>query len=581
MKYSKLTRAFAGVAALAMSVGAFALAAGTAQAADGDAAATKPGITITGAVAGHEFKAYRLATYGNVGGGVNGSGQDGIVYGQDGVISSTALRTVADLNAAVKTAAEDAAKANGGAGDPKSETLPTQYKLAADGSAGAAITDNPAGWVASWDTTTDAKALKQFAAELAKSDAITNATPNATATGAADAQSVTLSSYDTGYYLVTDTQGDPILVGSTLTGYAKLGAQDLGKAVVKTQLTVPAPTKTVDKQSLSVGGNANEGYATFTVIGKLPNTTVPTGFTYRFVDVPAAGLDLDPTGFAAYIQDTNADGTLKVDAKGEPVFADAPLKARTDYVRPAQVKGDGTAAFTVQIRNVDKKTPGAAVKLQYRGYIDAAAQPAYKGNVAKFGNTVHVEYTDPDAATTAAADASATLKSTAAAAAEIQTFKGFEFTKISAKDSTPLAGAEFTIAPKADEANNNAYVANARAKSVSADQTGKVVFSGLAAGTYTVTETQVPDGYYANVRPSFKVVIDALGGYTIYPDEAWDLVDNSHQDNVTVKNVNQINQLPTTGGAGLAFITAAIVLAAGGSVFFAAKFTRNRRLTRA
>lgn len=542
MQHNKFTRALAGVAAAAISLGLFAVGAGTAQAAD------KPGITISGAVAGHEFKAYRLASYGDI---TSGGTQDGIVYGKDGVIESTALRTIESLNAAIKTAAETAAKAQGGAGNPKSETLPTQYKLAAGGVEGAKVTDNPAGWVASWDATTDAKALKQFAADLAKSEAIASATPDATATAGADATTVTLSSYNTGYYLVTDSQGLPILVGSTVYGYTKLGNEELGKATVKEQTTVTAPTKTVDRKSLSVGGNASDGYATFTIEAKLPSTSVEDGYVYNIVDTPAKGLSVTKQGMVVTVGDKE-------------------LNSRQYAVDPGiGLEGDGAKTFTITIRNVNKYAAGAAVKVQYRGYI--TTEPAYnEQGVAELTSQAYIAYGAKGAA----------LQQTAASApAVLKVFKGLQFTKISAKDNSALAGAEFLIKAKASE-GNNAYVANARAKSVSAAD-GVVSFSGLGAGVYTVTETKAPEGYYANVRPSFDVTIYENGKVTFGRDTVWDLVDNTNQTNVTVKNVNQATQLPSTGGAGLAFIMAAIVLAAGGSVFFAAKYTRNRRITRA
>ena len=109
MKRNIVSRTLAGVAAAAISLGCFALGAGTAQAAD--AANTDATITLSGEVAGHTFKAYQLATFEKV--------------KSDGTnITSMELATVADKADLIKATAEAAANEAGGVVPTRSRPCP-------------------------------------------------------------------------------------------------------------------------------------------------------------------------------------------------------------------------------------------------------------------------------------------------------------------------------------------------------------------------------------------------------------------------------------------------------------------------
>ncbi|OZG65613.1 hypothetical protein BHAP_0561 [Bifidobacterium hapali] len=103
---------------------------------------------------------------------------------------------------------------------------------------------------------------------------------------------------------------------------------------------------------------------------------------------------------------------------------------------------------------------------------------------------------------------------------------------------------------------------------------GKVSFGGLSAGTYTVTETAVADGYLTNVKPTFTVTI-ADDGTVTFGSDTWNLVDNTTK---TVKNVKSITQLPLTGAAGTALFTVLGILLAGAAVTV---YTKSRSTNRA
>ena len=111
---------------------------------------------------------------------------------------------------------------------------------------------------------------------------------------------------------------------------------------------------------------------------------------------------------------------------------------------------------------------------------------------------------------------------------------------------------------------------------------GKVKFSALDEGKYTIEEIAPPTGY-VNVGVSFNFTIKAnLTGtgadqtanptYTIDTDSAssdhWGLVSNGSTAEVVVENVKSITQLPLTGAAGTVLFTvvAALLISAGVTV---------------
>lgn len=562
MKRNIVSRTLAGMAAAAISLGCFALGAGTAQAADTDP--NDATITLSGEVAGHTFKAYQLATYEKV----KSDGTD---------ITSMELATVGAKADLIKTTAEAVATEAGGVGADKTTALPAAY------------TGNPAGWLSSWtgaDGTNDSTAVRLFTEKYVASDDLGD--PSATVTGAEGADSAVFDfgnvAANAGWFVITDTNangaqlGSPILVGSTWTGKVSLNGVDLGEATVKPSETdtVAAPTKTADKTSVSVVSSApakgDANWITYTLTGVLPKNAT-AGYTYKFVDVPQKGLTVTPSGFTAQIQSVDENGKLKVDADGNPVYEN--LSATYVTAPRRQVVGDGAKTFEIALKNVEKLTPGATVKVTYQGYV--TAEPEYnEAGVGEVSNAAHIEYGAAAAsASTQSAEAAAatTVKSTESAAAAVKVFKGGQFTKIGADTKKALAGATFSLKLK-DSASTTAL------RTVTSGENGVVAFTGLGAGTYVVTETNVPDGYYSEIKPSFEMTVNDNGTIVFGKDATWDLVNNADQANVTVTNVNKVTQLPSTGGMGLGVITAAIVLAAGGSVFFAAKTIRNRRAAR-
>nr|WP_274518391.1 prealbumin-like fold domain-containing protein [Bifidobacterium cuniculi] len=135
-----------------------------------------------------------------------------------------------------------------------------------------------------------------------------------------------------------------------------------------------------------------------------------------------------------------------------------------------------------------------------------------------------------------------------------------------------MAGAEFTISGDNIDADYKDSV-------VTTGTDGKVSFTRLAAGTYTVKETKVPEGYLQNVQPEFTVTIDADGNVTFGTD-AWGLLQKGDDDAYTVKNVKSVTQLPLTGAAGIIMLVVMALLLGGAAALIAVRSNSLKRQLR-
>lgn len=166
---------------------------------------------------------------------------------------------------------------------------------------------------------------------------------------------------------------------------------------------------------------------------------------------------------------------------------------------------------------------------------------------------------------------------------------------------THVPGAGFTVTNGKDTVKftkqNGAYVVDPTGSTseVLSDGEGNISIKGLDAGTYTVTETKVPSGYFSVAPPKFTVTIDdtsyqndetnnapkgtAKGAgddwltkltYTLTPD-SFNLVTQktTDKDGFTVKNVKSVTQLPKTGAAGIAFFSFIGLALIAAAAFFA------------
>ena len=160
---------------------------------------------------------------------------------------------------------------------------------------------------------------------------------------------------------------------------------------------------------------------------------------------------------------------------------------------------------------------------------------------------------------------------------------GFQFTKIGKEgnEAKPLAGAKFVVKNaegkflKQAEDGAWSFVSDQNdAKTFTTENDGLVKVAGLAAGTYTVVETQAPTGYAQNFRVTFNVEITDEGLVTFEPD-ALRQVQPVNNTTATVLNVKSVTQLPLTGAAGTVLFTVVALLVGGAGVAVAVKSRRR------
>lgn len=510
----KMRKLFAGIAAAATLLGGMALGAVSAQA---DDAATTPLLQVNNAQEGHTYTPYRFATFENAGNG------------------TVEVSTVEAWKDAV-TAAADTANGN--------DSIPAEYK------------NNPAAYVATFN----AEQIREFATELAK----TNPLPTAdgagltvTAEQAGTAQPVAVSGE--GWYLVTDTftksgettatTGTPAVVATTVNGLTDLtivadkvtgqgNITTVGQFNAKNENPLTPPAKTAKVGNVDVNGKTvNVGDTVdFTVSAAVPASAGNYDvYPFTITDTASKGLK---------VAETN---TFKVQVDGRDV--DSSLYTVTQT-------GSAAVGTTTTITFASAKSlAGKTIVVSYTGTVTKDALTDLGGSV---NNKAMIT-------TNGGASGEGTTES--------KTY-GFQFKKIGVdNDANALAGAQFVIKKKdgkflKQDTESKAWSSvddqtNATVFTSGAD--GLVQFKGLAAGDYTVMETNAPNGYAQNFKVTFDVSIAENGTVTFKQDLLHQVTLPTDDQIATVKNVKSITQLPLTGAAGTTlFIVVALLLAGAG-----------------
>ena len=510
----KMRKLFAGIAAAATLLGGMALSAVSAQA---DDAATTPLLQVNNAQEDHTYTPYRFATFENAGNG------------------TVEVSTVEAWKDAV-TAAADTANGN--------DSIPAEYK------------NNPAAYVATFN----AEQIREFATELAK----TNPLPTAdgagltvTAEQAGTAQPVAVSGE--GWYLVTDTftksgettatTGTPAVVATTVNGLTDLtivadkvtgqgNITTVGQFNAKNENPLTPPAKTAKVGNVDVNGKTvNVGDTVdFTVSAAVPASAGNYDvYPFTITDTASKGLK---------VAETN---TFKVQVDGRDV--DSSLYTVTQT-------GSAAVGTTTTITFASAKSlAGKTIVVSYTGTVTKDALTDLGGSV---NNKAMIT-------TNGGASGEGTTES--------KTY-GFQFKKIGVdNDANALAGAQFVIKKKdgkflRQDTESKAWSSvddqtNATVFTSGAD--GLVQFKGLAAGDYTVMETNAPNGYAQNFKVTFDVSIAENGTVTFKQDFLHQVTLPTDDQIATVKNVKSITQLPLTGAAGTTlFIVVALLLAGAG-----------------
>lgn len=516
----KMRKLFAGIAATATLLGGMALGAVSAQA-DDNTQATNPLLQVNNAQADHTYTPYKFATFTNV--------------GKD----SVEVETVAVWKQAV-------AKAADAADNDKENSVPAEYA------------NNPAAYVAKFN----AEQIRKFATELAK----TNPLPNADGTGltvdkgqAGKTLPVTVDGE--GWYLVTDTYdgktGTPAVVATTVNGLTNLtivadnvtgqgNIASVGQFNAKNENPLTPPNKTAKVGEVNVNGK-----------------TVNVGDTVNFTvsaTVPASAANYDKYPFT--ITDTASKGLQVAAATAFKVQVDG--KDVESQLYTLTQTGNAQSSTTTIIKFDDVKSlAGKTIVVSYTGTVTKDALTDLNGSV---NNKATIT---TNGGTSGAGET------------ESKTY-GFQFKKIGVgADENALAGAQFVVKKDdkflAQDGNGTWSLVNDQKNAkvfTSANTTGLVQIKGLAAGTYTVEETEAPTGYAQNFKVTFTVVIDNAGKVTFNQDALKQVTPQNNgtaSATATVKNVKSITQLPLTGAAGTTLFTVVALLVAGAGVTVAVK----------
>lgn len=517
-------------------------------------ATTNTAITLNAAegntLDGHTFTFYRLGSYGDV-----------IANGDRDVSSLTVLKiddaTDQWIAAANRTAGVHDYQGYDAVGDLAhvANTENPRHDLTDNNHNNAANAD-PA------DSGNGVQRILRKAAKALAGSVPAAVRPAATVTGRGTTQTTTPLA--NGLYLVIDSNGSPMIVGTPIQGTKTLNGVTLGT------LTIKAKTVNVDKKAAQDREHANN-----LVDG-------PTA------DNPASWRVGDTVDFqfeTTLPNKQNAYSHKVVDVMHGMTLSGSPsvrLKTGgTDITRTAGVTvtpGANGNGFTVDFSQDALKAYSAKrVVVTYRALITSAGRGDQASNTAtastRFYDGGDVNPSDPPTA----------VDKTIVAAYDLN------LVKTNWDGTRKLAGAGFRIrnvdTGKWMKLASNGQWSDAQTgegTEFKTDGNGKVNFAGLGAGKYRIEETTVPAGMVtfptALVKVDFTVADN--GTITITKDDnnlkTGFAGDKDRGYTLTARNVDSLTQLPQTGGAfGMAALAVVAVVGLGGVMLITIKSRRD------
>lgn len=506
-------------------------------------------------LAGHTFTAYRLGEYTDV------QETSGVVRSLNVVGDSQSNRWVQAAidayNAAMDGTADDI-------------TVPAGY--------------DAAGAVAKLEDGKDAKKLRGITRYLAD----TGNKPSAAATANGSGTQITLNVPD-GLYLVVDSAGNPMLIGTKANGM-DMKSTKLGEYYVK------ATAITTDKKTMSPDGDyLDETTATVgTVITNQVKVTIPNNrnggaVTLKMTDTPT-GMTYVKGSLRATVDGADATSSLTVyDTAGATVRGDATYVDKTGRrVDPDLTVPQG--GFIIDAKNALSKYANKQMTITYKMTVTAASasNPAENefasGGVFADGpwwtsvdadDTVPVKAYSFDLHKTNQSD---TSQSVSGAGFKIQDQRSGKWLTLDWRTGmwSQAASQEQATEFLTGDTNHDNQVTSAD----SADRQGDVTFPGLGEGTYLVKETRAPEGFKSDAiaLPSFTVTISPEGAITFRGRDLPALTTDDGDGTVTVADIQSLLQLPATGGAWtIASFLAAAALVSGLAGGIAVRARRERR----
>lgn len=353
-----------------------------------------------------------------------------------------------------------------------------------------------------------------------------------------------------GYYLITDPQGIPILVSTTIQNATSMNDVKLGSTQIKNSTITPDKKvqnnegQWVDESS-AYNGQTKDFKVTFTIPNSLATDTI-------VLKDAMVGMSYVDGSFNAKVDGTDVTSLFSEPAK--------------------LTEGSG---FTVTgSHELMERHQGEQLTVTYKAKVTDAAATKDAGNTVSVKQNFNTGITPPTG-------------NPPEDKIFVHTYD-LNLKKVAASDTTKaLAGAKFTVYSNDAKAygrysdtthqwtfgDQNVSDAN----EFTTDGKGVINFHGLGAGTYTVAETQVPDGYFNTIKPSFTLKITDAGKITVAGKAQPGLTDEidgadgkTTVQTVTVKNVDSLTQLPQTGAETMGIIifgAMAIILLAGATGF--------------
>lgn len=451
--------------------------------------------SVTGAkLDGHDFKAYRIGDYSNP-----------VVDAGTGKVSSVSVRNRADSTPAIQSWLSSALSANGVSilvGDDEAATI---------------------------SRITDAGTIAKVARSLAASSS--KPTESGSLNGTGTSGTITLDA--DGLYLITDSKGNPMIIGTKVDG-KDMVSQPLGVAVIKS--TDTADTDMVSALLLDTSRVA------------IPTTNAVTAGQDAIVRINASLPTTQNASGVSFDIDQLSGFDFKGNVKLYKVAADGSTTAITD-VTPA-VDGVRAAAplhrITLDAADIAKH-PGERIAVEYDVQVLGIVPPTLATD------KMSMKVLDNAGDTTVFENEHTTVTAFTST---------FDLHKLDIDGTTKLTGAKFRVARKdgssikwMNRASTDMWseVASesAAGEFETAGANGSVTIAGLGDGTYRIKETKAPDGHllFGGVSADITIThgkLSAVSGVDAPNLSSLQSVGGG-DGYVQVKNISSITQLPQTG----------------------------------
>lgn len=397
--------------------------------------------------------------------------------------------------------------------------------------------------------------LREAAKQLAASASKITAVKSVPGTG----DTMTVSDLPNGLYLIVDSDGVPMIVGTPIQGTKTLNGVTLGKLTVKSKTTTIDKTVSKDRNNkgtfIDSKAGDTEDSASFTV-----GETVDFKYVLTLPNMQAATQ--------AVVKDTMNGLTLA----GDPAFS---IDGKT--VTPTVAKGENGDGFTATFDQAFIKANSAKqVTVTYKATVTNAKRAAQASNTAAISTTFYDG--------TAASKTTVGSNDTATVSAYDVNIKKTDW-----NGKQALQGAGFKIRNKdtgkwmKQDPKTGAWTyvdTQGEASQFLTGENGQLNIAGLGAGNYHVIESKVPDNMTSLVTVEFDMNITDGGKVSTSADTNKLITGQPTGDNkwtITVRNIDALTELPQTGGLlGNTMIGVVVIAMAGGVAYLTVRSKQRR-----